>query len=426
MRSGAWRGILVPLGTRRSRLRMLAHTRRLVLLMGPLGALMGVLTAWVLTGLEHLEHRLFHLAAWGHWTLALPGLGLVATALWLQRTGVGPVSLAADLHHAHHDPRGTFPLRRSLAKVAACTFTIACGASAGVEGPGKWLGAAAGIQVHRFLAFLARHVPLLRRWLVQPGVVLTAGASGVLAAIFRAPLSGALLAAEEGGVVRSDRLVAGLVAAATGYLAFVAVSGRGPLLPLVAAPGLDWHTVAWAVPLGLLCGLAARLYGGVRNLLRLRLASQTLLGRALWAALGLSLLALPSFLAWENLPVTRGGGLDLVGHLLASPPGTRIALAFLALKLLATALTFEGGGVGGTWLPSVAMGACLGSVMESLVPTGHPGLMVLLGATALTGAVHGTLLVPVVFLAETTGQAGLVVPGLVAASMAFLVGRARD
>jgi chloride channel protein, CIC family len=44
-----------------------------------------------------------------------------------------------------------FPFRISLGKVVACALTIGFGGSAGVEGPGKWLGAALGLQYHRFL-----------------------------------------------------------------------------------------------------------------------------------------------------------------------------------------------------------------------------------------------------------------------------------
>jgi H+/Cl- antiporter ClcA len=47
------------------------------------------------------------------------------------------------------------------------------------------------------------------------------------------------------------------------------------------------------------------------------------------------------------------------------------------------------------------------------------GLFALVGASAFAGAVHRTLLAPVVFLAETTGQAALVVPALVATVAAF-------
>jgi len=98
---------------------------------------------------------------------------------------------------------------------------------------------------------------------------------------------------------------------------------------------------------------------------------------------------------------------------------------FLALKLAATALTFAGGGIGGLWLPSLAMGAAIGSAFDALIGAGQPGYMAMVGASAFAGATHETLLVPCVFLAETTGQAALVVPALVGTVVSYLVVRER-
>jgi CIC family chloride channel protein len=104
----------------------------------------------------------------------------------------------------------------------------------------------------------------------------------------------------------------------------------------------------------------------------------------------------------------------------------RLALIFLGVKIIATALTLGCGGIGGTWLPAVAMGACLGSAFDAWLLPGYPGLLTMLGATAFAGAFNETMLVPVVFLAETTAQAALVVPALVATTVAYLVAREWD
>lgn len=412
-----------PLSSRKARLRVLAHTRRIVLLMLPLGALMGIVVAVSLSGLERVEHYVFHMAEGGHWTLILPGVGMILTTLWLTHLKLGPVSLSADIRKAHRNAYEAFPFLPSLAKVAACVLTIGFGGSAGVEGPGKWLGAATGVQVHRVVKSLASRFPFLRHWLVQPMTIVVGGAAGAMAAIFRAPLSGALFAAERDGIIGSERLVSAVVAAAAGYLSFALWSGRGPLLPFVASLGLSWKEIAWSVPLGLLCGLGVGLFRGLRAVLRVFFQRLSLPVRGMVAGGFLVILAIPSFILWNRLPVTQGSGLEMVSQVINNTPALQVGLAFFLLKTLATAITFEGGGVGGTWLPSVAMGAALGATFEALVHTGHFGLMALLGATAFTGAAHGTLLVPVVFLAETTAQASLVVPGLVTTTVAFLVAR---
>jgi H+/Cl- antiporter ClcA len=79
----------------------------------------------------------------------------------------------------------------------------------------------------------------------------------------------------------------------------------------------------------------------------------------------------------------------------------------------------------GLWLPSLAMGAALGVAFDGWLDQGQTRTLTLVGASALAGATHQTLLVPVVFLAETTGQTALVVPALIGTTVAYLVVRER-
>jgi CIC family chloride channel protein len=312
-----------------SRLRLLAHTRHIV----------------VVTGV----------------TILLPAIGLFLTTIWLTVTGIGEVSLFKDMDLAKKDPYKVFPFRVSLGKVVACVLTIGFGGSAGIEGPGKWYGAALGLQYHRLLRAAGYYVKNLRH-LARPALVMVrAGAAAALAAVFRAPISGALMAA-------------------TSYL--------------------------W---------LKTRLQG--------LLSLMPLLWRGLAAGVGLSLLALPSHFLWKDLAVTQGSGLELIHHLIQGNDLPRQAALFLALKLFATALTFAGGGIGGLWLPALAMGAAVGAGFDGLLGIGSTGYLTMVGAAAMAGALHETILVPVVFLAETTGQVALVVPALIGTTISYLMVR---
>jgi CIC family chloride channel protein len=390
----------------------------------PLGAGIGLVTALALSGLEHVERAIqgTHLRALG--MVALPLVGLVLTGLWLRYSRLGEVSLARDVAHSRLRPLEVFSPLSSLGKALACALTIGFGGSAGIEGPAKWLGAATGAEFHRLLRMLARRVPQARRLVAQASVMVNAGAAAGLAAVFRAPLSGALLAVEHGGDLRASELAPALAASASGYLACIALRGAEPLFGTAGSYHLVAREIYWAMPLGLACALAASLFRRLLRFGRHHLGRYSLPVRGSLAGLGLVLLALPGAWFWPNLPITQGGGIDLVLLLLkgGTPSGT--ALLFLALKLAATALTFAGGGVGGTWLPSVAMGAALGAAFEGWAGFGQPGLFVMVGASAFAGAVHRTLLTPVVFLAETTGQSALVVPALVATVAAFQATRA--
>jgi len=406
------------LPTRTARLRMLAHTRHIVAVMLPLGAGVGFLVAMALFGLERFEPWVVHVGWRTRLTLLLPALGLFFTTLWLKGTRIGEVSLVADMDLARVDPYQAFPFWKSLGKVVGCVLTIGFGGSAGVEGPGKWFGAAMGLQYHRVLRTSSQYLGIVRRLARPPLVMARAGAAAALAAVFRAPLSGALMAAEHHGKLASEALIPCLVSAASGYVVFSGILGYEPLLPLPRAVlPLRARELFWALLLGLLCGLAATLYNRLLAFLTRAMKRTPLLWRGLVAGIGLCLLALPGRFIFHDLPITQGGGLDLVEALLKGDPLPGHALCFLALKMAATALTFAGGGIGGLWLPSLAMGAALGTAFDGFLHLGTHGYMTLVGAAAVAGATHESLLVPVVFLAETTGQAALVVPALIATTV---------
>lgn len=401
-------------------LRLLAKSRRILLSVVPLGVAVGILVTLALSGLNFVYQGA---AGWGqthHLKVALPVVGLGLAALLLHWAHLENASLAADLALSHEDPYAAFPFRKSLTKVLACAFTIGLGGSAGVEGPSKWFGAAIGIQFHRLLRALSKRLRPMRHFLVRPGVLVTAGAAAALATVFRAPLAGALLAAEHEGHLTHEAQVPALVAAGSGYLVFALTWGTRPLFPMLHTYHLEASDIPWALILGLACGLGCRFYRRARKTLgapleRLPMAWRGVVGGV--GLVGLGLLVLPL----SGGPVfTQGGGVDIIQTSLAAPFHTGQGLGIFALKLLATALTFAAGGIGGQWMPMLAMGAALGSAMEG--PLGAPpGLMAMVGASAFAGAHNRTLLVPAVFLAETTGQAGLVVPGLLATIVAFLV-----
>lgn len=401
-------------------LRLLAKSRRIMLSVVPLGVVVGVLVTLALLGLDFIYRGA---AGWGethHLEVALPVVGLGLAALLLHWTRLENASLAADLALSHDDPYAAFPFRKSLTKVLACAFTIGLGGSAGVEGPSKWFGAAVGIQFHRILKAMSKKVRPVRHFLVDPRVLVTAGAAAALATVFRAPIAGALLAAEHEGHLTHEAQVPALVAAGSGYLVFVLTWGPRPLFPMLHAYKLEAGDIPWALILGFACGLGCRFYRRTREALRGPLERLPMAWRGVVGGLGLvglGLLVLPL----SGGPVfTQGGGLNIIRTSLATPFHVGPGLGIFALKLLATALTFAAGGLGGQWMPMLAMGAALGSALEG--PLGAPpGLMAMVGASAFAGAHNRTLLVPAVFLAETTGQAGLVVPALLATIVAFLV-----
>src|SRR5205823_11750155 len=100
--------------------------------------------------------------------------------------------------------------------------------------------------------------------------------------------------------------------------------------------------------------------------------------------------------------------------------GLALVLGLLVMRAVATTTTLFGGGVGGLFIPLVIEGALLGRAVGGLF--GDPGasLFPVIGIAAFLGAGYRTPLAAVMFVAESTGRPGFVVPGLVAAVVAQL------
>src|SRR5205823_4999558 len=122
--------------------------------------------------------------------------------------------------------------------------------------------------------------------------------------------------------------------------------------------------------------------------------------------------------------LTVGPGFRTVTYALDPRHGIGLILALLALRAAATTATLAGGGAGGLFIPLVIEGALLGRLMGGLL--GHPNssLFPVIGIAAFLGAGYRVPLAAVMFVAESTGRPGFVVPGLLAAVVAqLLMGR---
>ncbi len=295
----------------------------------------------------------------------------------------------------------------------AAVATLGSGGALGLEGPSIYLGATVGAVVQR----------RFRRFFLgaDRNLLLVAGAAAGIAAIFKAPATGAVFALEvpyQDDLARRMLLPA-LVAAASGYLALVAVNGTAPLFPISGAPPLSLVDLAGAAALGLSAGAGARVFAWLLRRAK-RVADHGRPGaRVLAAGVTIAgLFAIGRGLTGRSLVLTPGYG--VVQWALDPKRTLALLAAILVLRCLASAATVAGGGVGGLFVPLVVAGALLGRCFG--VAIGHDSsLFLVVGIAAFLGAGYRVPLAAVMFVAETTGRPGFVVPGLIAAVVAELV-----
>ncbi len=383
-----------------------------------MAAAVGFVTGLAVAGFERLTVNVVFERGVAHLPLGLlafaPGVGLAVAALWLRGPGRGLGASTADEYiQAFHDGR-PLRLRDLMNRLVAAVATLGSGGAMGLEGPSIYLGATLGSVVQRRLGARLRTV--------DANLLLVVGAAAGIAAIFKAPATGAIFAIEvpyQDDLARRMLLPA-LVGAASGYLGLAAVNGTAPLFAVHGAPPFSFVDLAGAAGLGVAAALGARAFAWL--LLRAKRISKDAHPAVSVAGAGIAiagLFVLGRVLTGESLVLTPGYG--VVTWALDPRRGVALLLAILVLRCLATGAAVAGGGVGGLFVPLVVAGALLGRAFAGALGQVDNSLFLVVGIAAFLGAGYRVPLAAVVFVAETTGRPGFIVPGLIAAVVAELM-----
>lgn len=312
---------------------------------------------------------------------------------------------------------GYLPTRGAPLKVVATALTVGLGGSVGREGPIVQIGATIGSSV-------ARHTGLGED---RVRSLVAAGAGAAIGASFNAPIAGMFFAIEvilgNFAIRHLNAVVVASVAAAVTTRSIVGeeliLRAPGSLglgdpreLLLYALLGLAAVAVAW---------LFLRVLDGMHTL-RLRgpgWLRPVLLGLAVGG------------IAWVE-PDILGTGQEVVRGLVSTLSSGDViwwsALALVGYKVVATSLTLGVGGFGGVFMPSLFIGAALGAGLAALIAPVwgfsdlQPGAFAIVGMAATFSAVARAPLTSILIVFEITGDYKLVLPLMLAASLATFVG----
>jgi CIC family chloride channel protein len=352
------------------------------------------------------------------WIQALaPTVGLVVAVACLRWVAGGASGSTSDEYirgfHDQSDER--LDPRPVLGRILASIGTIGYGGALGLEGPSIYAGSVIGSSVQRrFARFFSRE---------DAKLLLVAGAAAGVAAVFKAPATGALFAIEvpyRADLARRNVLPA-MVAAATSYVTFALVDGTEPILPVSGTHAFGWRDLGGALLVGVLCGVGARVFSA---------AISALQGTVVQAAPWLTRVAIAgatlAVLVWlsnvvADAPLSLGPGYDVIRWATDPGNGAWVVLAILVLRVGAVMATYGGGGVGGLFVPLVVTGALTGRLTGDVLSMADTDLLVVVGMAAFLGAGYRTPLAGVVFVAETTGSPAFVVPALLATAAAQLL-----
>ncbi|MCB0951452.1 MAG: chloride channel protein [Microthrixaceae bacterium] len=394
-------------------LRSLAERSRQVVLLAALtGAVTGLAVAfyeWLLV--EVLIETVLSAPIWAQ--ALIPAVGLALAAVILRYVGPNATPATSDEYiKSFHDPGYSLPLRRGVARVLASISTLGSGGALGLEGPSIYMGATIGSLIHNRLP------PKFRG---NKRTLLVAGAAAGIAAIFKAPATGAVFALES--PFRDDlgrrSLLPALVAAVTGYLVFVTIEDTTPLLAIEGVRGFEGKNLAAAAAVGVLAGVGARGFSAAIRFAKKYAAETNPALRVLVASsLMIASFAVVRPLTGESL--TLENGLGVIRWALDPNLAVWLLVVVFGLRMIATTASVAGGGVGGLFIPLVVAGALLGRAVGGVVNSPQESLYVVVGIAAFLSAGYRVPLAAIMFVAETTGRPSFVVPGVIAAVAAEL------
>ena len=390
------------------------RTREIILVAAVTGAVVGLAVAgfeWLTVRvlLEHVEE----LRTW--MIVAMPLVGLTVSALVLRTVGGGASGSTSDEYlKAFHSPTHKLTERPAVARLLAAVATLGSGVPLGFEGPSMYTGATIGATLQRRFRKLFRGS--------DPRLLLVCGAAAGVAAIFKAPATGAVFAIEVPyhGDVAHRFLLPASVSAAAGYLTFVLVWGTERLIPVQGLPAFSAVDIGGALVVGIVGGIFARLFALVLRTAKDWSVSTSTWMRVLYGGGSLALLVAVGYLLTDE-PVMIGPGFGAVEWALDPSHGAAVILVVLLLRCLATMSAVAGGGVGGLFVPLVVAGALLGRAVGALFGQLDDSLFVVIGVAAVLSAGYRVPLAAIIFVAETTGRPGFVVPGLIASVAAELM-----
>ncbi|MFO0549771.1 MAG: chloride channel protein [Polyangiaceae bacterium] len=383
----------------------------------------GALATWVAWALLRLIALFTNLFYFGRWSVAavspathqlgwaaagVPVLGAICIGL-LARYGSErirghgiPEALEAILTRGSRvEPKV------ALLKPVSAAISIGSGGPFGAEGPIIMTGGAFGSIIAQLFSLTA----------AERKTLLVAGAAAGMSATFATPLAAILLAVELLLFEWKPRsFVPVALASATAAVARHFVLGAGPLFPMAPHPEFAGVSVlACCAVAGLAAGLLSGLLTGAVYLFE-DLFKRLPIHWMWWPAIGGAVIGLGGLVC----PSALGVGYDVIGTLLADDMALRAVLVLMLVKAMIWSVALGSGTSGGVLAPLLMMGGALGALEAHLFPSAGVGFWALVSMGAILGGTMRSPLTGIVFSIELTRDLNMLLPLVIAVSVAHV------
>jgi CIC family chloride channel protein len=293
----------------------------------------------------------------------------------------------------------------AILKPISAAISIGSGGPFGAEGPIIMTGGACGSLIAQFFHLTA----------AERKTLLVAGAAAGMSATFAAPVAAVALAVELLLFEWKPRsFIPVALASATAAAARRYIIGVGPLFPVPPHP-------IFIGPQGLIgCVLAGLLAGALSAVLTYAVYAAEDAFQKLpihwmwWPAIGGLIIGIGGYF----FPQALGVGYDTIGALLQGEVTRTVIVGVLLVKSTIWALSLGSGTSGGVLAPLLMMGGALGGLEASVLPFEGVGFWPLVSMGAILGGTMRSPFTGIVFALELTHDVNMLLPLLVAVTIA--------
>jgi chloride channel protein, CIC family len=346
---------------------------------------------------------------------ALAGLVIAVLARFVfpnvRGSGINQTKAALYIHN------GYISFRTVIGKFLLSALAIGSGHSLGPEDPSLQIGAGVASLISRRFGLSKAKLRIFA----------PIGAAAGLAAAFNAPISAILFVIEEVIGQWSAAVLGSIVLSAVSSVV-VARSFWGPE-PMFRIPTVTLRDsrelLAYAV-LGVVGGFASLLFARALSYLRPALRRQPEWSRMLQPAVAGFLVGGIGYFGFTQV---MGAGYEAIDQAMHSHFAWKMLLVLALLKIVATTLSFSSGTPGGMFAPTLFIGAMLGAAVGSFEKiyfphlTGSIGSYALVGMGVLFAAFLRAPLTSVFMVLEVSGNYSIVLPVILANTIAYLISR---
>ena len=426
------RDILAPL---RHALMKLSEREVMMILSLFVGIACGLAAVLLKSAIEFIHHGLtswFDSEVYNALYLIYPGIGMILAMLFVRFVvkdnighGVTKVLVAVSKNESKIKPHNMWT------SIAASSVTIGFGGSVGAEAPIVYTGAAIGSNVARYMGLSYKNMTIL----------LGCGAAGAVAGIFNAPLAGVLFTLE---ILLFNISMTSILPLLLSTISATVVSyiflGYKPPFECTLSP-FAMGNIPFYLILGLFCAACSVYFTRMTLWLEDKIKSieKPFVRWGISAVcLGILIFLFPPLFGEGYVylqELLNGGTIDLQGQTVLDFFFNKAWLVpvffmlVLLLKVFSMSFTNAGGGVGGTFGPTLFIGAIAGFVVSrtinliggaEMVPEQN---FVLVGMAGLMAGVMQAPMTAIFLIADMTGGYELLIPLIITATVSYGVAR---